>query len=408
MIRKFAQTPGERIIASAEDWAGVFGKLSSSSEIRGRVAEYRAAYKEAISKGYAGAEAELYAARKARGLLDYMRGGTTVKAFNRFIPFLNANIQGMDVELKAMRRDPLQYAMRFMKRAIEPTMMARAYNQSVGAGEEYDQLPAWQRDLFWNFKVPDFGWLRIPKPFQAGVLAAGAERAATYAYRMAAGDQKGADKAFEGYGGSFVSGFMVINASDVAGGGYAPFVEVMTNRDFFRGGTIVDQWEEKKDIALRENADDRSSRLGQAGSWLSGGNLDPRQVDHLVNSYTGGWGQIATATSDIGRENKLVEGARAMNFATGLFTTDASTQAVDVRFVREVASRYGITSNPLADVQKAVFDAKDGRSRRAAAARLRKAGTDLRGKIEEGIAGLNEVEAAEKLKTIIKNWEPPA
>src|SRR5690606_34807814 len=90
------------------------------------------------------------------------------------------------------------------------------------------------RDFFWNFKVGPNQWVRIPKPFELGALASGAERLIDAA--------RGKAGAFDGYASSLVGAMLPINEGTFAGP-FKPIVETIANYDFFRHRPIVSRYE---------------------------------------------------------------------------------------------------------------------------------------------------------------------
>ena len=125
-------------------------------------------------------------------------------------------------------------------------------------GEEYEQMPAYVKDLFWNFKIHDNLWLRIPKNFEVGVLS-------SYVERLFSKHVLGNEKALEGYAGSLIS-----STSPIPEGGlmkpFTAFVSTALNYDFFRKRNIIPVAEHRTDLELRNT--ERASRLGRWHSFF--------------------------------------------------------------------------------------------------------------------------------------------
>jgi len=81
-----------------------------------------------------------------------------------------------------------------------------------------------------------------------------------------------------------------------------PPLEIITNHDFFTGGNVVPQSVAKLDPFMQYT--NTTSELGKTISHLSGGALNPIQVDHLMRGILG---TVATSTmwlSDVFTSNK--------------------------------------------------------------------------------------------------------
>ncbi len=346
-------------------------KLAAASETVGRVAEFRRAYDKGVNElGYPPEEAALYAAGEARGLMDYAKMGSVMRTINRLIPFSNAHLRGLAKGARTATRDPGGFAVRWSLYALAPTLLVRALAHMGPDEEEYLQLPAWQRDFFWNIKVGNH-WLRIPKPHELGVMAGGIERAIDAAM--------GAKKPFEGYGNSAQSAFTPIGGLAEATGPLKVPLEILFNRDTFRNRNIIPPWEEHLKLDLRKGTEHASGAGKVLGSLFG---ADPRYIDHAFQSF-GGLGQSVTDFTS----GSMPAGASAMK-ASGLVTMPPSTQSKDYQWVMDWARENGKTSikavKDLKDLVDPVFNAPDSGSADKAAKELRKQATELRKLIEAG------------------------
>jgi len=176
---------------------------------------------------------------------------------------------------------------------ILPEMMIYAYNYINGDGEEYENLPDYQRDLFFNIKISGTDtWVSIPKPFEQALVSAFVSRLLSYS--------DGNKEAFSGFMGSASSALIPVEDGSVMGP-LKPALEVMNNKDTFRNKYIVPPYEYGLSMEYRKGYDN-GSRIGKMISRFSG--LDPRQADHLVRGYTGNFGDWALTLSNIGVEDK--------------------------------------------------------------------------------------------------------
>jgi hypothetical protein len=346
-------------------------KVVQSSETVGRIAEFRRAYDIAIKDlKYSPEEAALYAASQARGLMDYAKMGSMMKVINRLVPFSNPHLRGMGKTLSTGMKNPAGFALRWSLYIGIPTVLMRMWNRDDPEDEEeYQQMPAWQRDFFWNFKVGNH-WLRIPKPHEMGVLAGGVERALSAAM--------GEKRAFEGYGDSLSTALMPVDSVTALGPLKVP-AEIFFNKSTFTNRDIVPSWERDLKLPLRKGAD-QASGIGKGVSKIIG--VDPRYVDHFINSY-GGLGQGFT---DFTTPEKRL-GSSALK-QTGLVLGPVATQSKDYHWVMAWAKANGKTGTKaieqLGKMIEPVFKAPDAAAADRAARALRERASALREQIQKG------------------------
>lgn len=351
--------------------------LCRGSELVGRLSEYKTAYKKAKNQlGYSDYDASLYAAYQSRSLIDYAIAGTAGKWINRFIPFTNPAIQGVARAFKGARKNPGGFAGRWAMYVLVPTLFEMAWHAAMGRDDEdeWRNLPAYQRDLFWNFKLGDDLWLRIPKPFELGVMASAVTRLVDAA--------RGARRPFEGYPKQFTKAFMPFDEGAVAGP-LKSLVEVWANHDFFRDKPIVPSYEAEKDLELR-TGNRRASRVGLAMEKLFG--FDARYGDHLLDTF-GGFGRAAKTISDVGRKDrKAITLSSGLNMATGLFTSSPGYGSKDVQGALNDAKRKGKQNDVTVRTFNSLvqsYMAKDDRAGKEEAGKLmRKGAAALRDGLE--------------------------
>jgi hypothetical protein len=358
--------------------------LAQKSEKLGRVAEFRRAFDRGRKEfGYDDYNAALYAAGEARGLLDFAKAGEVMKSINKLVPFSNARVRGLARAAFGFKENPARFAMRWGMFVLLPTIAAMLYNwQDDENWEEYQQLPAYQKDFFWNFKVGPY-WIRIPKPHELGVMASAVERAIM---RML-GDKN----AMEGVTGSATSAGLPVSTPVEGTGPLKTMLELEFNRDSFRNRDIVPVWERDLKLELRKGAEFASGAgkgIAEAIN-LTGLEVDPRQVDYLLGSY-GGLGQIATTAT--GKNRGLVNTAIK---ATGFVSDPAGTNSRDVQWVIDWARENGKMNSKdikeLLSMRKEVLDEKDAGLRDRLSADLRKEAVAVRADIESG-----DIEPGEK------------
>jgi hypothetical protein len=304
-----------------------YNKLLTESERATRLEEYRSAFREAKEQGMDDYNAAIFAAFKARDLLDFSVAGEWLRVINQMIPFSNAAVQGLKKTINSASDDPIGFGIRFTLYAVLPSILLRLLVHQLGDDEEYENLPDYRRDLFYNIPIGPDMWISIPKPFELGVLSTGVER---FVSKMFLNQ----DKAFNGYGRSLVRSIIPVDEAAFAGG-YRPLIEVITNYDFFRDKTIIPPDEVGLELQYRETG--YASRLGQAIQSTMG--VDARNADYFIKSSASYFGDLALRVSDIGREDSRYNFNLTM---TGLLRNDPVYESKDVQWVMKFVEKNGV------------------------------------------------------------------
>jgi len=191
------------------------------SETAGRVGLFRAVYEQNIAMKRDPRYAMLDAAQKARDFIDYGRMGSKMEMWSRMVPFLNANVQGIDKFMRtygtAMFGKPLTVAEKQYQQALQQALLPRLTAlAAISAGityvwqddPVYQRLSVQQRSQNWIFRVPFLksgtydllgggkgelpqgmqgAWIFIPKPWEPGTAFNLAEKAVEF---LGSGDPK--------------------------------------------------------------------------------------------------------------------------------------------------------------------------------------------------------------------------
>ncbi|MFD2330092.1 LPD38 domain-containing protein [Cohnella sp. GCM10020058] len=236
------------------------------------------------------------AAYSARDLMDFNRAGSNIRQANKAIAFLNASIQGTDKMARAFKDNPASFLVRAFTTLALPASLIYLSNRYLLSDEDkmaYENIPQWQKDSFFVLGVGGGKFVRIPKPFEAGMLFA------TSTERMLQWLEANDPEAFEGYGRATAESLtppMLFTA-------LTPLLEATTNHSFFRNAPIVPQGEqryEKKDqygIYTSEVA----KELGQLADKVGLGETNaasPRIIDNTLKGYTAGLGQYGVDAVD--------------------------------------------------------------------------------------------------------------
>lgn len=259
-----------------------------------RVAEFKSAFRKAKKDGMDDYNASIYASFESRDLLDFAVAGTFMKRFNKYAPFTNAGIRGVHRTYQKFSEGGVAGFAEAMTLwslyVLAPSATLRLMVHMMGEDDEYKNLPAYQKDLFYNIPFGEGYFVAIPKPFELGVMASGADRLMDMYY--------GNEWAFEGYAGSIARAFIPFEESILAGP-YKTMLEVNLNQDIWRDKMIIPYTEEKLKLSKRKYKAN-GSRLSQA---ISGESMDPRKVDYFIQNTMSYFGDFALKLSDIGRED---------------------------------------------------------------------------------------------------------
>jgi hypothetical protein len=382
------------VITSFQNFLDTYKRLVEKSEIASRVGDFERRYEELLESGTDEYDARRKAGYETRNLMDFAQGGRAIKQLNRFVPFLNAAVQGMRTAVRAGRDNPPGLAFRFLKYGLMAEVGAYVWNTLVGgddALERWRQEPAYLKDFFYTFHIPGAEWMtvRIPKTYEFGLLSSLVVRSAEKGLAMATEGERGDPNAMSGASRSAKTAFMPLDPAAVASSPGLSLLNVQSNWDPFRQRHIVSPYESKLDLDLREG-DQHASRLGQGlqsvGMKTLGRRfaMDARKWDYLIQSLGGGSGRLLTTASDIGRTDQA--GREFWMDASGLFVHPPVYGSRDVQFVLDWAERRGETSldaiERLEDQVSAVYEAEDAATRRARAQELWDYARQLRAEIE--------------------------
>ena len=267
-------------------------------------------YESVIRRGGSEMEAEMAAIEMMN---FHKRGGSPGALYaSRMIPFFNAQIQGLNVLVKAASgkatlEDKLQIREKFINRALGLAAFTTLYAAAMSDDEEYKN--ARPRDRYSNFFIPlpNGTTIKAPIPFEVGLLF----KALPEAFIDYMRDE------FHEEEWQAVRHMLISSIPGAASWGMPqavkPLVEVVANHDFYTGNPIESAGMEKLTPEMRFNAN--TTELAKQLSSGVGGAISPVKLEKLVNGYLGGLPVAIAAlanevfnTSGIARpERKLTE-----------------------------------------------------------------------------------------------------
>jgi hypothetical protein len=392
---KLAKDRKSVVIAAPRHVWHAYKHALESSELRGRMAEYHRAYEKGVKElGYDEFNAMLYAAGEARDLLDFAVAGNLVADLNRVIPFLNADVQGKARLIQAARENPRRFLGLYMALAAS-SIAVLLWHKAQGDDtlDEYRQLPAYKRDLFWNFKVGPDAWLHIPKGFEIAVFASIAERAVD---GMLGNPDPWRGMLFDPnaplpiLSGTMATSLLKLDEGMLLGPA-RPLAEPLTNYDTFRQRSIVPDFENDQPLGDRLGAQDATA-IGHAGTSITGaigrlfgaeGGVDPRKIDYFVGNEFGGAGKTALMAADAAA-GKAPTWTQAANRGVGVFGASPASESPAVQDTERAADRAGMTKSPLQPEKDSVRGAQTATERDAAKRSLRTAA--ISDQVREAIA----------------------
>lgn len=258
------------------------GDLSQLMEQGTRLGVFKAGLEKGLS--------QVEAAKQSReATVDFARRGSSTRDLNSTIAFFNAGIQGIDKTFRTIKDDPGGATVKALASITIPSTLLYLMNRNQ---PDYKELPRWQRDLFWMFKVNDI-WFRIPKPFVYGqVFGSLPERFFEYL------DSRDTS-AFDKLGESLFNALSPVSDEPVSGllpTAIKPLLENQTNYSFFRARAIVPYYKEKLLPSEQYSSyDTKTSKL--LGKIL---NVSPSKIENLVQGWFGGMGRYGLQAGDVG------------------------------------------------------------------------------------------------------------
>ncbi|MDO5116694.1 MAG: hypothetical protein Q4D58_11460 [Synergistaceae bacterium] len=150
----------------------LLGDISELSETASRLGQYKRLIEAKNADGslkYTKDEAVYM----TRDNMNFMRAGRLARRLNQYIAFFNASIQGVDKMFRTFFKDGKVNKKALLRAGLYitlPSMLQHFYNYSDDERKKrYQNMPAWRKNLFWNFIVGDTA-VTIPKPFELGVI----------------------------------------------------------------------------------------------------------------------------------------------------------------------------------------------------------------------------------------------
>lgn len=272
-LRELVRTKGQQlknVLKNPIEFARVISELGEAGT---RLGEFKRGMR-------LGAEPVEVAYSSREVTLDFSRKGAKTRAINMIRAFWNANVQGTNRMVREFKNHPGRMSFKVLLGITLPSVILYMVNRK---DKRYQELPQWQKDLFWIILTEDHIW-RIPKPFEVGILFGSVpERLLQYMDRK---DPESLNKVARTLIEGASPGYMPT--------GLQPLVESITNYDFFRDRKIVPESEKNLEPELQYGSytTETAKIIGKLIKY------PPRLVENWIRGYFGGLGQHALDITD--------------------------------------------------------------------------------------------------------------
>lgn len=309
LLRRSGILGGQILQGTAEDMQKILNDLLSGT----KGWDYRMAQLDMLSiQGDASTRIVMYNSFIKQGLSDLEATYATLEAMNFskrgispslfqlaiMVPFMNAQIQGLNVLYKAFKGDmPFAEKLRIKEKLFERAMMMAGFTV-IYAGfmqddEAYQNANNDEKYSNWFFPNP-FGeeHIKVPIPFEVGLLFKAMPEALV---NTIFGDAKAKDTM------STIVKMAWNNVPNITPTAIKPIVEVATNYSFFTGRDIESARMQQYEPGLRYN--ERTTEIAKSiGDAL---NISPTKIEYLIKGYTGSMPlAIASMTNPILRSSE--------------------------------------------------------------------------------------------------------
>lgn len=316
-LQSYGLIGGQVFTGTSEDMAKIMLQLTSGKKgwesylakadtlaMQGDAATRTVAFDSYIKQGLTEMEA-IVAVHK---MMPFSQRGTSPSLFmlSTMIPFLNAQIQGLNVLYKSFRgkmpfNEKLDIKGKLYRRGMMMASLSMMYAMMMEDDEAYKNANDDERYKNWFVYVPGVDEpVRVPIPFELGFIFKAVPEALVntmYGDKRASEAAKALTK--------LVAESVPIGPSTIPQAIKSP-IEVMANYSFYTGRPIIS--DRMKDLDPAERFNDNTLELSKLLGSVTGsvpiiGNyLSPVQLEYLVRGYLGGFPlAVASITNPIMR-----------------------------------------------------------------------------------------------------------
>jgi hypothetical protein len=270
--------------AGRSGWAKAFAKMEAFS-MEVDAANRRSQYESYLKQGLSEMEATMLALES----MNFTRRGLSpsVQMITALIPFMNAQIQSLDVLYRSLRgqmpfNERLAIREKLITRGLMLAGMTMAYALAMQDDEDYQNATPDQKYNNWFVPIPGFEEkLRVPIPFELGYIFKALPEAIINSMYAKRGADEAQDAALNILRNLIPGGsnFGVPQA-------FKPLIEVGLGKSFFTGRDIETGAEKMQEpwSRYRDNTSEIAKAVGQMF------NISPIKIETLVSGYTGSMG----------------------------------------------------------------------------------------------------------------------
>jgi hypothetical protein len=280
--------------------------LAEASETIGRMGTFKLSLQRYLKKGLSKKEAIRKAGFDTRiNPVDYARAGAAARQANLISAFFTARIGSLTSLTEAFKQRPFQTTAKSL--AFITTISLYNWIQNHD-DPDYERLPKWRKDLFWNFKITNssltdslgfekgYFYFPLPKPFEPGMIfGTGVERFLDYYY------DKDPD-AINDFLSTFAydTAMSAVPIPDIG----KPFLEAWSNKSLFTGQPVIPNSIKKlpPEYQVTNYTSETSKLMGSLIRKITGDDFSsassPVQIDNAIRSITGPMGRAFTQAID--------------------------------------------------------------------------------------------------------------
>ncbi|MEA4990884.1 hypothetical protein SDC9_16007 [bioreactor metagenome] len=247
----------------------------------------------------------MQAAYESRDIMDFSRRGKLTASFNLITAFFNASMQGLDRTARGAVENPRRFLVRTALFIGIPSILNAINNYG---DKDIAEVPRAQRDMFWITPIgqgENKVLLRIPKPFEQGVMFGSTLERATEFILDAAHDKYGSvekarQEAFRGLGASMLD----VSAPNLVPTAFAPVIEAFANRSLPFDRPIIPK--NREGLLPEYQYAPSTTELTKALSSFVGAlppvgdmnTFSPARAENYIRGWTGGMGMYALQLVD--------------------------------------------------------------------------------------------------------------
>jgi hypothetical protein len=265
------------ILSGSKGWDYRMAQLDKLA-IQGDAATRIVMYNNFMKQGLSEMEATLATLES----MNFSKRGISPSLFtlSTMVPFMNAQIQGLNVLYKAATNqmpfaEKLQIKNKLIQRAVMMTAFTMIYASLMQDDEAYQNANDDEKYGNWFFPNP-FGedHIKVPIPFEVGLLFKAVPEALV---NTIFGDAKAKDSM------AAIAKMAWNNVPNFTPQGIKPAIEIATNYSFYTGRAIESARMQQYEPG--ERYDERTSEIAKGiGGML---NISPTKIEYLIKGYTG-------------------------------------------------------------------------------------------------------------------------